>query len=465
MSLARRRLLGVAFLLVLSMLVALSIMSYAKVFTDTIRVTLQTDRVGNQLQETSDVKIRGLIVGDVRGVSASVDGASIELAIETRYADQIPEDVLARLLPKTLFGERYVSLVIPEESSGSSIGDGDVIPQDRSENAIELEQVFNNLFPLLTAVAPQDLSATLGAIGQAIEGRGEALGDNLVELGEYVGELNPYLPTVQEDLIRLAGVADTYDDAADDLLAVLSNLSFTSNTVVDQEEALARTFGTVTRTAGDLDGFLRANEGSIISLAATARPVLDLLAEYSPMYTCLLGGLVEFEPLITEAFGGGAAAADGRAPGLQLNIEIAPPGGRGAYVAGDQPEYLESSGPRCLGLPDAIPTNENGNFPQYCAQDGSSDPSGSCIYIQDIPADDPDAGVETNDIMSRMTGSLLSQTGATDASGQGLANSPAETAFVRGILATAAGTTPDQVLDLTTSLIAPVLRGQEVRLS
>ncbi|WP_324274443.1 MlaD family protein [Blastococcus brunescens] len=72
-------------------------------------VTLETDTAGNQMQESSDVKVRGVIVGEVREVKGSVEGATIEMAIKPEYLEQIPADVSARLLPKTLFGERFVS--------------------------------------------------------------------------------------------------------------------------------------------------------------------------------------------------------------------------------------------------------------------------------------------------------------------------------------------------------------------
>jgi len=45
-------------------------------------VTLETDTAGNQLQEASDVKVRGVIVGEVRDVRAGMDGATIDLAID-----------------------------------------------------------------------------------------------------------------------------------------------------------------------------------------------------------------------------------------------------------------------------------------------------------------------------------------------------------------------------------------------
>src|SRR4051794_34560351 len=228
----RRRLQGVAFLVVLAALLGLSVATYQKAFTDAATVTLKTDTAGNQLQEASDVKVRGVIVGEVREVRADLDGASIELAIAPEHLGQIPADVTARLLPKTLFGERFVSLVPPENPSSRPLADGDVIGQDRTENAIELQRVIDDLLPLLQAVPPQQLSYTLGAVADALRDRGDKLGDNLTRVGSYVGDINTVMPQLQHDISALADVSDTYDSAADDLLGVLDNLSITNSTIV-----------------------------------------------------------------------------------------------------------------------------------------------------------------------------------------------------------------------------------------
>src|SRR5690349_13522142 len=121
----RRRLQGVAFLVVLAALLGLSVAFYNKAFADVATVTLKTDTAGNQLQEASDVKIRGVIVGEVRDVKADLDGATITLAINPQYLPEIPDNVSARLLPKTLFGERFVSLVAPSNASATPLADGD----------------------------------------------------------------------------------------------------------------------------------------------------------------------------------------------------------------------------------------------------------------------------------------------------------------------------------------------------
>ena len=84
---------------------------------------------------------------------------------------------------------------------------------------------------------PADLNATLNALATALEGRGEQLGETMDELEAYLGEIEPHLPTLREDLVKLADVADTYDLAAPDLLAVLRNLTVTARTVVEKPRA------------------------------------------------------------------------------------------------------------------------------------------------------------------------------------------------------------------------------------
>ena len=162
---------GVAFVLALALLVGLSVATFQKVFTSVVKVTLMAERIGNQLQSDSDVKIRGLIVGEVRSITSTGKGARIELALQPDQVAGIPVNVSARILPKTLFGERFVDLVIPASPSPKPIAEGDTIGQDHSSVAIELEQVFDNLLPLLRTVKPEKLAATLNALATALDGQ------------------------------------------------------------------------------------------------------------------------------------------------------------------------------------------------------------------------------------------------------------------------------------------------------
>ncbi len=286
----RRRLLGLLLVGILVGGIALSVAVYNRAFSDHVTVRLQAGAIGNQLARDSDVKVRGLIVGRVGEIEATpTGGAELVLHLDPEHAELVPANVSARFLPKTLFGERYVDLTIPEQPARSSLADGDVITQDRTEDAVRLEQALDNLLPVLKAVQPEKLSSTLSAISTALEGRGEQLGETLSELGDYLRELNPHVPRLQENLRELAEFSGNLSDVAPDLLTTLDNLSTTSRTIVDQSFGLDTLYRTVTTASSDLDAFLDANGPNIISLGETARPTAELLAKYAPSYPCFLG--------------------------------------------------------------------------------------------------------------------------------------------------------------------------------
>jgi phospholipid/cholesterol/gamma-HCH transport system substrate-binding protein len=340
MRVLRLRLYGVVFLAVLALLLSLSVAVYQQAFTPVVPIKLEADSLGNQLDPRADVKLRGLLVGEVRSVHADGTKATLDIALKPQYVADIPSDVRARLLPKTLFGEKYVDLVAPAHTSARSIRAGDVITQDRTRLGIEVQQLMNDLLPLLRTVQPGKLNATLSAFATALEGRGDRIGDNLTRLEAYLHRLNPHLPSLTEDFARLADVAKVYGDAAPDLMEILRNTVTTSRTLVEERDRLASALTTTATIAGTADDFLDANGDRLITLGRVSRPTLELFAHYSPEYPCLLAGLVHEEQASDQAFQGGR---------MHITLEVVQQ--RGAYQPGEEPQYGEHSGPNCRDLP------------------------------------------------------------------------------------------------------------------
>ncbi len=332
---------GIGFLVSIALLIWLSIAIYNKEFDRVTMVTVKADRAGLQLAKFGDVRINGALVGQVRAISQDGEEASIELALDPEAAEAIPANVSVQILPTTLFGQKYVALVRPDAPSGT-IADGDVIPSSRVETNVELSRILANLFPLLRAVRPADLNATLSALATALEGRGGQIGETMDQLGAYVEEIDAVLPTLREDLIALADVADAYDDAAPDLLAVLENVTVTSHTVVEMKQELDVFFSDLAGLADVSTRILRDNEQNLINVGQYNEPVVALLADYSPEFPCLLKGAAAYAPILSKTFEGGW---------VKQYIEFFTPQYRN-FDRSDAIEYGEvGHGPWCLGLP------------------------------------------------------------------------------------------------------------------
>jgi virulence factor Mce-like protein len=341
-ALIRLRLFGIAFIVVIGLLVALTIALYQKAFTPVVRVTLQADRIGNQLSPPADVKLRGLLVGEVRSVSSHGSGATIGLALDPSKVGLIPDNVEARLVPKTLFGEKFVNLIVPGTPSSDHLRAGDVIPQDRSEAALETEKVLDHMLPLLQSLKPAQLSLALNSLSSALRNRGDRLGANFARVDAYFKQLNPELPAIQEDFRGLADLSQSYAAAAPDLLRLIDNSAAASRNLVDQREELAAFLSSTTTFADTFTDFLHANDKRLITLAAASRPSLGVYARYAPEYPCLLAGLTAWQPRVEKSFGG-------LQPGLHITLEVTKDNGQ--YSTGEEPKYKDDRGPVCYGLP------------------------------------------------------------------------------------------------------------------
>jgi phospholipid/cholesterol/gamma-HCH transport system substrate-binding protein len=444
----RYQLMGVAFLLVVALFFVVTVASYRKAFTPTVPVSLETDYVGNQLRVGADVKIRGMVVGEVSSISSDGDGAVLGLALRPDTVDAVPANVSARLLPKTLFGERYVALQPPADPARDRLSEGDVIPQDRSGTAIELERVLSGLMPLLQAVRPEKVASTLNALSQALDGRGEQFGATLVRLDQYLRDIEPSLPDLKADIAALASVSETFADAAPDLVRSMSNLATTSRTFLEQQDNLRSLSASLTNAAVDLTSFLEVNRSNLINLVSASRPTAELLARYSPEYPCMLKQIAERVGDAEYAFGKGHEHPN------MMRVTLEFTANRGKYLPGvDDPEFNDNRGPRCYAQ---VP--HPGVFPQYPPDgpldDGSSKPppprkQNGETYI--LPGSTGGTAAGTTSPQSVNTTTTPS-----------VANSTAEHDLVGLLTSSVLGGAPEDVPGWIRFLVAPVYRGIEV---
>jgi phospholipid/cholesterol/gamma-HCH transport system substrate-binding protein len=334
---------GIGFLTAMAVLIAFSIAIYQKVFTPVTTVTVHAERAGLQLPKFGDVRIHGVLVGQVRSVEQDGSQAVIELGLKPSAAREIPDNVSVEIRPTTLFGQKYVSLVDPTDPSTTPLRNGSVIPASRVTTDVELQQVLATLFPLLRSIRPGDLNSTLYALANALQGRGEKLGRTVEDLDSYLAAMNVQLPTLRHDLSLLADVSTTYGMAAPDLVDLLRNATTTARTVAQKQAQLSGFLTSMTRLSDVSTRVLTTNETGIIREGQLAEPLTALLDTYSPEFTCLLQGLDRYTGRLAQIFAGGRVRQTMSFDAVQ----------RRAYTQADRPEYGEvGHGPWCLGLPD-----------------------------------------------------------------------------------------------------------------
>ena len=424
MSLRSPKLIGVVFIALILAGIWMTYAIFTKKFTDYDEVALETSKIGLQLPKRADVKIRGVIVGEVLDAQPTEDGAELTLGIYPDETSTIPENVTARIEPKTLFGEKYVALQVPDVPQGE-ISAGDRIEQ--TVVAHEVEQTLSDLYPLLRAVQPAELNKTLNALATALEGRGELIGQNLAILDSYLKRMNPLLPDLVEDIRLLASTSDLYADVVPEIATTLRNSVTTGNTLRTNEKKLLALYADVSAFSDTTRSFLAENGDNIIRVNQAGAKITRVLAKYAPEYTCLLGGIVRAGGLQAEAFRGFT---------LHINLELLPNQPR-AYTPADKPRYGAKNGPYCGKLPNP-PWNQQrvfNNTPNL--NDGIDEPTGK--------------------------GTMRVAPGWSRA--EWYVGSPAEADLVRALLAASTGQEAAALNDFGVALFAPLVRGMEVKSS
>ena len=195
---------------------------------------------GGALRPGADVKVRGVIVGRVERIVRDDGGdVRLELRVPEEALARVPANVVSRVLPATVFGTTYVDLALHEEPDTGSLRPGAVIPADTEQDTIELQQALDDIDRLVSALGPAELASAIGAVADALDGRGAQLGDLLESLDSYLARLRPLLPLLRSDLAVLADALEVVDEVAPQLLGAAEDSRTTLRTIASQQEQLA----------------------------------------------------------------------------------------------------------------------------------------------------------------------------------------------------------------------------------
>ena len=98
--------------------------------------------------------------------------------------------------------------------------------------------MFETITSISEKVDPVKLNLTLSAAAQSLAGLGDKFGQSIVNGNAILDDVNPQMPQIRHDIQQLAGLGDTYANAAPDLFDFLNNAVITSRTINEQQKDL-----------------------------------------------------------------------------------------------------------------------------------------------------------------------------------------------------------------------------------
>lgn len=193
-----------------------------------------------------EVRVSGVKVGNIRSIQPQ--GTTAKMILDVDRSVPIPADAKAVIVAENLISARYVQLAPAYRDSGPTMGDGAVIPVDRTAVPVEWDEVKTQLMRLATDLGPKSgVSGT--SVGRFIDSAANALEGNGDKL--------------RQTLTQLSGVGRILANGSGNIVDIIKNLQTfvtalrDSNTqIVQFNDRLATLTGVVNDSRSELDATL-----------------------------------------------------------------------------------------------------------------------------------------------------------------------------------------------------------------
>ena len=300
------------------------------------------ENCGQGLREGGDVKLRGVLVGDIGSIERTKEKlCRVEMKLFPEDMKHIPANTMAQIRAKTVFGEKWVEIIVPpdEEEVEARFAENDVIPVDRTIDPLEVETILNTGMPLLDAIDPENLAAALQAAVEGFRGHEDAARKGIVQ-GQLA--LEPFLENdalVNKGITQLDEASEVFQDTDQTLLAALDNLTEVNRFAIENEALIEESLRKTPELLNELSTVfeqkfrdLRAlvNSGAtVVGILADRTDDLDLLLEALPKFNA--GWIRNLDSVCRARQPGGEVEVGDRIPGRCWRVHNLITDSRGAY--------------------------------------------------------------------------------------------------------------------------------------
>ena len=163
-------------------------------FANNYTLSMNLPRAGQQLEQGSDVRLGGVVIGHVDRIQLAGRHVRVELQIDHQY--RVPQDATASIDLKTLLGAKFVDLRSPS-FHGPFLTDGATIRH--THIGPELEDALADGVQVLDAIRPNDLATIIHELAVGARGNGAAIARGLAANAQLSGVFASTLkPQLQE---------------------------------------------------------------------------------------------------------------------------------------------------------------------------------------------------------------------------------------------------------------------------
>jgi phospholipid/cholesterol/gamma-HCH transport system substrate-binding protein len=230
----------------------------------------------------SDVRVLGVKVGTIDSVTPVGTLVRVDMSVDRGI--RIPAAAQAVVVAPSVVSDRYVQLA-PVYTSGATMTDNAVIPRQRTATPVELDQLYDSLDKVSTALGPNGanqngaLSDLLKTLSDNLNGNGQNLHDTITQLSQLSTTLDSNKDNLFATVDSLSQFTRTLADSDSDVRQFTGQLTDVSGFLAGQRGQLAAAVSQLGSALGQVQGFIQDNRSEIKSnvdnLASVTKVLVD----------------------------------------------------------------------------------------------------------------------------------------------------------------------------------------------
>ncbi|MDV3132970.1 MCE family protein [Mycobacterium sp. 29Ha] len=220
----------------------------------------------NGIYEGDDVVILGVPVGTVEKIEPQPLRTKITFSVDEEY--KVPADAKAVILSPALVTARAIQLV-PVYSSGPTLQNGAVIPQDRTAVPVEFDQFRQQLERLADTLQPttpggvSTLGAFVSTAADNLRGQGANIRETLIKLSDAFSALGDNSKGLFGTVKNLSILVSALQDSTDLLRQLNQNLAATTGLLANDPNEVGAAVRDLADVVDDVRTFVAENRETL----------------------------------------------------------------------------------------------------------------------------------------------------------------------------------------------------------
>ncbi|WP_280420904.1 MCE family protein [Nocardia carnea] len=232
-----------------------------------------------------DVRVLGVPIGKIDSIEPGRDQAKVEMTVDGSV--DLPADARAVIIAPSLVSARFIQIA-PAYTGGDTLGDGAVIPIERTAVPVEWDDIKTELHKLSTALGPvgDDPQGSFGRFvdtaAENLDGNGEAFRSTLRELSATLTTLSDGRTDLFGTIRNLQKFVDVLSKSNEQIVQFGGRLASVSSVLAGVSQDLGAGLDNLDLALADVKRFLDGSGTELTEGVQRLADVTQILVDKRP---------------------------------------------------------------------------------------------------------------------------------------------------------------------------------------